>query len=155
MSPKRPPSPPAARASRKRQERAAGPGGGNAKEELDDATEGAAEGPHGGRPRGRRIAVWVTPEERADIERRAELAGLSLSNYLRTAGMNHPIRSTLDYQAIRELVGVAGDLGRLGGLFKLWLAERRGDGATVADVNRALREARELQDKIRGLLGRV
>lgn len=151
MSPKRPPSPPATKAPRTRQER----GAGNAKGEADDGQEDAAEGPHGGRPRGRRIAVWVTPEERADIERRAELAGLSLSNYLRTAGMNHPIKSVLDYQAVRELVGVAGDLGRLGGLFKLWLAERRGDGAPVADVNRALREARELQDIIRGLLGRV
>lgn len=120
-----------------------------------EPAEGRPQGPRQARPRGRRIDVWVTPDERSEIQRRAELGGLSLSNYLRTAGLNHPIRSVLDYQAVGDLVAVAGDLGRLGGLFKLWLAERRGEGATVGDVNKALLQARGLQDRIRQLLGRL
>lgn len=112
-------------------------------------------GPHGGRPRGNRVPVWMTEDERTEIARRAGVAGLSLSAYLRAAGMNHPIRSQYDYEAVRALVAVAGDLGRLGGLMKLWLGERRGEGAAVKDVNTALQEARKLQDTIRGMLGRV
>lgn len=107
------------------------------------------------RDRVKRIKVAVSPTERAEIERRAELANLSVSGYLRAAGLNQPIRSVLDYQAVLELAQVAGDLGRLGGLLKLWLAEQRGKGASVADVNRVLRETRELQDQMRTLMGRV
>lgn len=107
------------------------------------------------RDRVKRIKVAVSPSERAEIERRAELANLSVSGYLRAAGLNQPIRSALDYQAVLELAQVAGDLGRLGGLLKLWLAEQRGKGASVADVNRVLRETRELQDQMRTLMGRV
>ncbi len=109
----------------------------------------------GTRPRRRVIHVWLTDAEYAEISERAALGGLSLSGYLRTAGLNHPIRSQLDFQAVRDLVAVAGDLGRLGGLLKLWLADRRGVGATVADVNGILRDTRALQDQIRQLVGRV
>lgn len=107
------------------------------------------------RDRQRPLRVVVSDDERAEIERRAELANLSVSGYLRAAGLNQPIRSALDYKAVLELAHVSGDLGRLGGLLKLWLAEQRGKGASVADVNRVLRETRELQDRMRELMGRV
>lgn len=107
------------------------------------------------RDRVKRIKVAVSPTERAEIERRAVLANLSVSGYLRAAGLNQPIHSVLDYKAVLELAQIAGDLGRLGGLLKLWLAEQRGKGASVADVNRVLRETRELQDRMRELMGRV
>ncbi len=107
------------------------------------------------RDRKRPIRVFVNDDERAEIERRAAVAALPLSAYLRAAGLNEPLRPAYDYEAVRELVRVAGDLGRLGGLFKLWLSERRGEGATAAEVNRALHEARGLQDEIRTKLGRV
>lgn len=104
---------------------------------------------------GQRLKVGMTEAERAEIERRARMTGLSLSAYLVAAGMGLPIRSTYDYDAVRELAKVAGDLGRLGGLMKLWLAERRGEGAAVADVNRVLQDARKLQDEIRRRMARI
>ena len=107
------------------------------------------------RDRKRPIKVFVTATERAELERRAAMSGMSLSGYLVAAGCNQPIRNAYDLQAVRDLIRVSGDLGRLGGLFKLWLAEKRGIGASVADVNRALQEARGLQEQIRELLGRV
>lgn len=55
-------------------------------------------------------------------------AGLSLSTYLLAAGLNHPIRSVADLDAVADLVRVNGDLGRVAGLLKLWLAEKRGQG---------------------------
>ena len=35
-----------------------------------------------------------------------------------------PIRSTVDQAAILELAKINGDLGRLGGLLKMWLTNR-------------------------------
>jgi len=107
------------------------------------------------RDRERRIKVAVNDAERAEIERRAGAAGLPVSAYLRAAGLNHPVKSVLDYRVASDLIDVAGNLGRLGGLLKLWLAERRGEGASVGDVNRLLRETRELQAQIRALASRV
>lgn len=110
---------------------------------------------HGRRDRQRPLRVLVSDDERAEIERRAGIAGLSISAFLRAAGLHEPIRSALDYEAVLELARVSADMGRLGGLIKLWLAEQRGKGASVIDVNRALRETREIQDRIRHLMGRV
>ena len=67
------------------------------------------------------IKVWCLPEERRGIEAGAGAAGLSLSAYLRKVGMGTEIRSALDQQRIIELAKINADLGRLGGLLKLWL----------------------------------
>lgn len=124
-------------------------------EEEDSPASWSETVPKERRDRVRRLLVSVTPTERAEIERRAGVAGMSVSAYLRATGLNHPIRSTLDFQAVRELAQVAGDMGRLGGLLKLWLAEKRGQGAKPIDVDRLLKDTRTLQDRIRELMGRV
>lgn len=107
------------------------------------------------RDRERPIKVIVSDDERREIERLAEVAGMSRSAYLRAAGLNHPIRSTLDYAAVRELVKVSGDLGRLGGLMKLWLSEQREKGASAVNVDATLKEARQLQELIRARIGKL
>jgi hypothetical protein len=48
--------------------------------------------------------------------RPARRAGLSASAFLRALGLSEPIRSTADRDAVRELMRINGDLGRLGGL---------------------------------------
>lgn len=53
---------------------------------------------------------------------------LSLSAYLLAVGMNTPIRSVVDLAAVADLAKVNGDFGRVAGLLKFWLAERRGQG---------------------------
>lgn len=110
---------------------------------------------HERRERNRPLRVVVSARERAEIERLAAVAGLSVSAYLRAAGLNHSIKSTYDLDAVRDLVGVAGDLGRLGGLMKLWLSERRGEGASVAAVNKCLNQAIELQEEIKRKLRKL
>lgn len=107
------------------------------------------------RDRKRPLKVWATATERTNIETRAAGAGLSVSAYLRAAGMNHPLRSVYDLAAVEELAKVGADLGRLGGLLKLWLAVRRGEGAPALDVDRLLRETRELQKEMLKVMGRV
>lgn len=109
---------------------------------MKDRPDDPAQAP---RDRQRTLRVVVNDHERERIEAMAKMAGLSLSAYLRTAGLNHPIRSTLDYDAIMELIRLHADLGRVGGLLKLWLADRRGDVVSAERVNAAFEELRELR----------
>ncbi|MCF5647844.1 CopG family transcriptional regulator, partial [Pseudomonas syringae] len=69
------------------------------------------------------IKVWVSEDERAEIEDKARQTNMSLSAYLLAVGRNTPVRSVVDLKAIADLVKVNGDLGRVAGLLKLWLAE--------------------------------
>ena len=59
--------------------------------------------------------------------------------------MNTPIRSVIDLTAVSELAKVSGDLGRVAGLLKLWLAEKRREGANAIDVESVMMEFRRLQ----------
>jgi len=107
------------------------------------------------RRRGKPIEVWVTDEEKAAITKRAEDTGLSRSGFLRAVGMNYQIRSVVDLKAVADLAKVNGDLGRVAGLLKLWLAEKHGQGANVVDVERMMVEFRELQTGIREKMGLI
>lgn len=97
------------------------------------------------RRRGKPIEVWVTDEEKAAITDKANEAGMSRSGYLRALGMNTPIRSVVDLIAVGDMGKVSGDLGRVAGLLKLWLAEKRGEGADAIDVESVMMEFRRLQ----------
>src|SRR5688500_2143742 len=107
------------------------------------------------RPRAKSIRVWITPEERAEIAERARSANLSLSAYLRAAGLNQQIRSVIDVQSVAELAQVNGDLGRVAGLLKLWLAEQRGLGARPREVELMMNDFRELQKESHEIMGRM
>ncbi|MFD3231510.1 plasmid mobilization protein [Rahnella aceris] len=100
------------------------------------------------RRRGKPIEVWVTDEEKATITERAEEAGMSRSGYLRALGLNTPIPSVVDLTAVADLAKVNGDLGRVAGLLKLWLAERRGQGARPTEVEAMMNDFRRLQAAI-------
>jgi hypothetical protein len=68
-----------------------------------------------------RVPVFV--EEKNTIEHQAKQAGLSVARYLREVGQGYQIKSIMDYEQVRILVRINSDLGRLGGLLKLWLTD--------------------------------
>ncbi len=105
--------------------------------------------------RKRPIKVYVTDEDRAVIEARAEATRLSLSDYLRNVGLAYQPRSAFDHEAVRALAKVNGDLGRLGGLLKMWLADSPGVGAREGDVQRLLEQIRETAAEVREGMQRV
>lgn len=107
------------------------------------------------RRRGKPIEVWVNDEEKATITERAEEAGMPHSGYLRALGLNTPIRSVVDLTAVADLAKVNGDLGRVAGLLKLWLAEKRGQGASSIDVKAMMRNFRMLRCEIITIMSRV
>jgi hypothetical protein len=107
------------------------------------------------RRRGKPIEVWVTDEEKAVITNKAKEAGMSRSGYLRALGLNTPIRSVVDLTAVADLGKVNGDLGRVAGLLKLWLAEKRGQGAKPVDVEEMMTKFRILQAQVLDLMSRI
>ena len=73
------------------------------------------------RKREQHLRVPVFPEEKTLIEAQAQRAGMSVARFLREVGQGYRIGGVVDYVHVRELARINGDLGRLGGLLKLWL----------------------------------
>lgn len=69
------------------------------------------------------IKVYCLPEERELIRENADKAGLSMSAYLLAVGQGYEVKGITDYERVRELARISGDLGRLGGLLKWWLTD--------------------------------
>ena len=71
------------------------------------------------------LRVPVEVEEGEVIKEQAEKCGLSAAEYLRKLGLGYEPTSIVDNQKVNELAKINGDLGRLGGLLKLWLSDDR------------------------------
>nr|AFY24257.1 conjugal transfer relaxosome component [Shuttle vector pKV12]AWI97856.1 TraJ [Shuttle vector pBACOV]AWI97859.1 TraJ [Shuttle vector pBACOV-sfGFP]AXF54472.1 TraJ [Shuttle vector pBACOV-SPLipB-cel8A]AXF54477.1 TraJ [Shuttle vector pPgrac-cel8A]AXF54483.1 TraJ [Shuttle vector pPxylA-cel8A]AXF54489.1 TraJ [Shuttle vector pPxylA+-cel8A]AXF54495.1 TraJ [Shuttle vector pP43-cel8A]AXF54500.1 TraJ [Shuttle vector pPtrnQ-cel8A]AXF54505.1 TraJ [Shuttle vector pPylb-cel8A]AXF54510.1 TraJ [Shuttle len=58
------------------------------------------------------IKVYCLPDERRAIEEKAAAAGMSLSAYLLAVGQGYKITGVVDYEHVRELARINGDLGQ-------------------------------------------
>ncbi len=102
------------------------------------------------------IKVYCLPEERADVQAKADAAGLSLSAYLLRVGMGYDVGGIVDVAQVQELARVNGDLGRLGGLLKLWLTnDERLAGMSPAMLRALLAKIEATQDVLRGVAEQV
>lgn len=70
-----------------------------------------------------KIQVWCSPDEKLAIEKKAADAGLSASSYVRNAALGHSIKSVQVHEDVLKMMQLRGDLGRVGGLLKLWLTD--------------------------------
>ena len=109
----------------------------------------------GPRDRINHLQVVVDEAERAEIKQRANQAGLSVSSYLRACALGKQVHSVLDLRAVNDLVKIAGDQGRLGGLLKLWLVDQPGRGAPEIEVRRLLDRIGDAQSALAEIVGRV
>lgn len=108
------------------------------------------------RDRVNHLQVIVTDAERAEIKARAAAASLSVSAYLRAAGMGATFRSAAaNHEQVAALAKVNADQGRLGGLLKLWLSERQGQGASAREVRALLDRIGELQGALADAAARL
>jgi hypothetical protein len=69
------------------------------------------------------IKVYCLPEEKAAIESNAAAAGKSTSSFLLAIGQGYEVSGVVDAEQVRDMARINGDLGRLGGLLKLWLTD--------------------------------
>ena len=71
--------------------------------------------------RDKKLRVPVLPVEEKQIKSKAQESGLSIAEYLRNLGLGYHVPSVIDKSQVDALLKINGDLGRLGGLIKLWL----------------------------------
>ena len=71
--------------------------------------------------RDKKLRVPVLPIEEAKIKSKATDAGLTVAEYLRNLGLGYQVPSVIDNRKVDALLKINADLGRLGGLIKLWL----------------------------------
>lgn len=89
------------------------------------------------------INFRVSHKEKEKIDTLSHACGLIRSEYLRQTALNFTPKSKLDKQLTHQLFLLQGDIGRLGGLFKLWLSDKE-----YKSVHRHL-NIPELVDEIR------
>lgn len=99
------------------------------------------------------IRVYCLPEERQVIEANAASVGKSSSDFLRTIGQGYHASGVVDYEQVRELARINGDLGRLGGLLKLWLTnDERTARFSDATIKAVLAKIETTQDEMGRLM---
>ena len=86
----------------------------------------------------RAIKVYCQPTERAQLEAKAKSVGMSVSAYLGAVGVGYPVKTLLDHQRVEDLMRIDGNLGRIGGLLKLWLIDDQRTRSFGAGTVRAL-----------------
>jgi hypothetical protein len=106
------------------------------------------------------ITVYCLPEERDLIKSQAKATGLSMSNYLLKVGTGYQVPGILDHKRVDDLAKINADLGRLGGLLKLWLTNdekinqfnaiqlRKTINAVLSKIYRNQDELREIMKEV-------
>jgi len=69
------------------------------------------------------IRVHCLPQEKLNIETLAKNCNLSAAALLRNLAAGYQPKSILDANVAIELIKISGDLGRLGGLLKMFLTD--------------------------------
>lgn len=106
------------------------------------------------RRREQKIFVRVSEYELAEISERASAYDLSNPAYLRSVGLGREPKSTLDSQHILELAKINGDIGRLGGLLKLWLLEKEGHAKSL-NIPELMIELKELKSNLESKVSKL
>lgn len=101
------------------------------------------------------LKVRVTAEERERIQATARKVRLPVAGLLRKLGLGYEPPSRIDQETFLELFNMRGDLGRLGGLLKLWLLEEEGSAVSSEEVRDALEKILELQGKVADLIAEM
>lgn len=98
------------------------------------------------------IKMYVTDDEQEKILRKAHETGLSASTFAKRVCLGQPVESRVDSKAVLDLLKVNADMGRLGGLLKMWLSEPDHHAGEARRLLSALEAAREeLVRKVKSL----
>ncbi|EDA5833960.1 DNA transfer protein [Campylobacter jejuni] len=95
----------------------------------------------------KRIAIRLSQNEYEYIMQKAKGHGLTISRYLRDLAMNYPITCIVDQKVAHNVLNIAGDIGRLGGLFKHWLVRNEDNKANFSN-KRSYEDIDEIVDQI-------
>ncbi|GGC10267.1 conjugal transfer transcriptional regulator TraJ [Pseudoduganella buxea] len=106
--------------------------------------------------RHKHLRVPVLPQEAEQIASNARAANLPIAVFLRNVGQGYQARSILDNRRVEELARINGDLGRLGGLLKLWLTnDVRTAAFSEATIRALLSKIASTQDQMQSIMREV
>lgn len=102
------------------------------------------------------LTVRCTEEEAALIKAKAFATSGSVSSYLRNLGVSYRVKTILDQKMFLELSRHFSDLGRIGGLLKMWLSNKeRVDTKREKQIKEALQSLHTIQTCIRTKLEKL
>ena len=112
------------------------------------------------RRRDRLVKFRATAEEVEANASQARTVGMNVGAYLRAVGAGYQPRAVVDQDRVDAMLKVNGDLGRLGGLLKLWLSDdaklnQFDRGQVRQAILAALRRIDENQGSLREVIRRA
>jgi len=79
-----------------------------------------------------------------------------MAAFLREVGQGYEVTGITDYERVRELAKMSGDLGRMGGLLKWWLTDDERTAAFGREtIIRLLERIEENQDEMAGVMKKI
>lgn len=96
-------------------------------------------------PNKKTLKAYLTPDEYQQVTASAAKAGLTVSTFVKRVCLGQRISSTVDSQAVLALAKANADLGRLGGLFKMFLSEGKA-GQYAEDLRDTLQKIETTKD---------
>ena len=98
------------------------------------------------------LKVYLASDELEQIMACADRAGLSLSMFAKRVCLGLPVPSLEQQQTLREVLKANADLGRLGGLFKLYLSTPDAPAQELRpEARRILREVEARQQELKAV----
>lgn len=102
------------------------------------------------------LRVPVLPDEESEIKRLAAAANKTVAEYLRNVGLGYEVRGILDNRRVEDMLRINGDLGRLGGLLKLWLTnDERTRAFGESTIRALLSRIEDTQDEMHAVIRAV
>ena len=94
------------------------------------------------------IKVYLSPHGHRKIREKAEEVRLPISTFLREVGLGYKPLSKLDLGCLLALKKLRADLGRYGGLLKLWLTDQPNSSISDNEIREILNKADRVQGEI-------
>lgn len=93
------------------------------------------------------VKFRCTANEKTKIIKNAAAARMQIAPFVRTSALLEPVKIPIDYDALKELVSLHGDLGRAAGLLKVLMIKKI--NYNTAKVNEVVADFRKIQDELR------
>ena len=112
------------------------------------------------RARTKLLQVRLTPDEHRAVTSSAQACGVSAATFVRAVALGEKLKVVADQRALLELLRLRADMGRVGGLLKLWLTneerfDKEKEGVGVREVRDVLSRIESTESQIRAVVERL
>ena len=94
-----------------------------------------------------RLKVYLAPDQYAAIVESATNTGLSMSAFARKCCLGSKVEPVMNAGAVRDLIKINADMGRLGGLLKLYLTMPEVPATDVLPLLKEIKDIKDIMEK--------